>query len=77
MAKATRELYVELPLEDQAKHSQDKCGLLLRSMYGTQDASYNWQYDYSELLESAGFKTGKCGPLLEPSYRLQSPCARR
>ena len=28
-------------------------------MYGTQDASSNWQYDYSELLVSGGYKAGK------------------
>ena len=53
MPKARRELYVELPDEDPMK--QRGCvGLLLRSMYGTQDASNLWQEDYTGTLAQHG-----------------------
>ena len=47
-------VYVELPEEDQRRYGKNKVGLLLRSMYGTQDASHIWHLDYSALLASAG-----------------------
>eukprot|EP00971_Amphidinium_carterae_P316023 6281649-Amphidinium_carterae.1 len=49
---AQRDLYVELPPEDEHQEgdSEPMCGLLLRSMYGTQDASQIWQKDYTKLL---------------------------
>ena len=58
MGKAQRELYVELESEDKEKYGSDKCGLLQRSMYGTQDASQIWQKDYTELLRSDSFECG-------------------
>ena len=41
--------------------SFDKVGLLLRSMYGTQDASNLWQWDYVDLIcsEKGTFKRGR------------------
>jgi hypothetical protein len=38
---------------------EGKCGLLLRTMYGTRDASSAWQKDYTSLLQQNGFPTGK------------------
>ncbi len=58
--KARRRVFVELDEEDRKKHGSDKCGLLLRSMYGTQDASAIWQDDYCELLGESGFCRGRC-----------------
>ena len=40
-APATREVYVELPKEDQEPGEEDMCGLLKYSMYGTRDAAKN------------------------------------
>ena len=57
--KARRRVFVELEAEDKAEYGEDKCGLLLKSMYGTQDASQIWQEDYVELLSSAGHARGK------------------
>jgi hypothetical protein len=56
--KAKREVYVDLVEEDKDEFGHDKCGLLLRSMYGTQDASCIWQEDYVELLTSGGYRRG-------------------
>jgi len=57
--KARRRVFVELDEEDRKKHGADTCGLLEKSMYGTQDASAIWQDDYCDLLNAAGFKRGK------------------
>ena len=56
---AEREVYVDLEQEDKDEFGSDKCGLLLKSMYGTQDASAIWQRHYSSILESAGFARGR------------------
>ena len=56
MGKAARDLYVILPDEDRV-HPEDEgpmMGKLLRSMYGTQDASQIFQKDYQELLKKEG-----------------------
>ena len=41
--------YIELPAEDRQKYGEDKVGRLVKSMYGTQDASHIWLLDYVEL----------------------------
>ena len=61
MPEARRRLFVELPPEDQIP-GQDDIGLLLRGMYGTQDAGQLWQEDYSLLLQSGGHKPGRASP---------------
>ena len=45
--KARRRIFVELEEEFRKEHGEDKCGLLLKSWYGTQDASSRWQGDYT------------------------------
>ncbi len=55
-AKARREAYVELSAED---HEEGMCGLLKRAMYGTRDAAQNWEAEYKEMLQEAGFSQGK------------------
>ena len=68
MPKARRELYVEIPDEDPMK--QKGCvGLLLRSMYGTQDASNLWQEDYTETLAQRGYMPGRSNPAVFHSHR--------
>ena len=56
--KAQRELYVDLPDEEKKLHP-GKCGRILKSWYGTQDASHVWQGDYVEVLLNAGFTRGR------------------
>ena len=58
-ADAIRNVYVELPLEDQ---SPGMCGKLLKSMYGTRDAAQNWGMAYTDFMESIGFVKGKSSP---------------
>ena len=49
--------YVSLPQEDE--DHQEKCGLLLRHMYGTRAPADGWQEEYSSyLVEVLGFKQG-------------------
>ena len=58
-AKARRAVYVKLPEEDAA---EGMCGRLLKALYGTRDAAQNWEFEYIEFLEKAGFKKGRATP---------------
>ena len=55
---AQRRVFVELTDEDKKEFGRDKCGLLMKSMYGTQDASKIWQEDYVDLLSQAQYQRG-------------------
>eukprot|EP00971_Amphidinium_carterae_P349060 6490826-Amphidinium_carterae.1 len=44
--------------EEHETGTEPMCGLLLRSMYGTQDASQIWQRDYAKLLGGKQWKQG-------------------
>lgn len=39
-------------------------GKLLKSMYGTRDASMNWEKEYVKFMLSAGFIRGQASPCL-------------
>ena len=54
--------FVELPAED--PDHQDRCGQLLRHMYGTRGAADGWQEEYSTMLVRHGFKQGNACPNL-------------
>ena len=58
---AQRLIYVKLLAEDRQKYCEDKVGRLVKSMYGTQDASHIWQLDSVNLIcgELGGFRRGK------------------
>ena len=58
---AQRLIYIKLPAEDRQKYGEDKVGRLIKSMYGTQDASHIWQLDYVSLIcgELGEFRRGK------------------
>ena len=58
-ADAIREVYVELCDED---WEEGMCGRLVKSMYGTRDAAFNWETAYSEFMEEGGFKRGRASP---------------
>ena len=63
-AAAQRRLFVDLPPED-AKYGQpDVCGELLQSLYGTRDASSNWEKEYAKSLVNGGFSKGLASPCL-------------
>ena len=38
--------------------AEGMCGLLLKSLYGTRDASGNWEAEYSDACDKANFKRG-------------------
>ena len=64
-----RRLFIELPDEEKERIRRsgdegDYVGLLLKTMYGTVDASARWQAHYKELLEKKGFKQGLSNPAL-------------
>ena len=45
-------MYVDLSKED---YEEGKCGLLRKAMYGTRDAAQNWELEYTEMMQEAGF----------------------
>ena len=45
-----RLIYAKLPAEDRQKYGEDKVDKLIKSMYGTQDASHMWQLDCVNLI---------------------------
>ena len=54
-----RELYVEIPSEDDRTKGQDVVGRLKRSMYGTQDAPAVWQRVVNAMLKDRGFAASR------------------
>ena len=56
---ATRDIFVELPPE---RKQEGMCGHLKRSMYGTRDAAYNWEMEYTRVLVAVGFRQGVSTP---------------
>jgi hypothetical protein len=49
-APAQREIFVQLPPEDPRSGEENICGELQQSMYGTRDASSNWEKEYCRAL---------------------------
>ena len=56
-APARRKVCVELPSEEGADKTE--VGLLKKSLYGTRDASTNFQQEVCTVLESAGFRRSR------------------
>ena len=46
------DVYVKMPLED---FEEGMYGKLNRSMYGIQDAAFNWEVDHREFMLKCGF----------------------
>jgi hypothetical protein len=61
-APAQREIFIQLPAEDPRHSEPDICGQLLQSLYGTRDASSNWEREYSRVLTNGGFVKGIASP---------------
>ena len=61
-AKATRPVYIEIPIEDFEPGDEDKVARLNLSLYGTRDVAQNWAKEYTTFLEECGFKTGLASP---------------
>jgi len=60
-APCRREVYVDLPAEDQ---EPGMCGKLVMAMYGTRDAPQNWEFEYTDFMNGLGFVSGKSTPCL-------------
>lgn len=58
-ADALRTVYIQLPEGDA---EQGMCGLLGKSLYGTNDAAQNWAASYVGFMEDTGFVTGISSP---------------
>ena len=58
-AAAKRRVFVKLPAEDYQPGDEHMCGLLLQSLYGTRDASRNWEEELCGTLRRLGFVKGK------------------
>ena len=65
-APAKRDLSVELPEEALAAGETvvDTVGKLKASLYGTGDASTNWQEEVSKCMMRSGFKVGRYTPCM-------------
>ena len=37
---------------------------MIKAMYGTRDAAQNWEDEYSDFMETVGFKRGKASPFI-------------
>ena len=61
-AKATRDVYVQLPDEDRQPGEEQLCGKLNFSMYGTRDAAMNWHVECSQVFIDNGFLQGIATP---------------
>ena len=61
-APATRRVFVALPDEDRLPGEEGLCALLLKSLYGTRDAAYNWTEAYTKALIDLGFTKGESSP---------------
>ena len=55
---AQRLTHVRFPKEDRQTYGEDKVGMLMKNVYGTQDACHIWQLDYVNLMcrELGGFR---------------------
>ena len=61
-AKATRPVYIEIPIEDYEPGDEGRVAKLNLSLYGTRDAAQNWAREYTQHLASAGFVQGRASP---------------
>ena len=48
----------------EGESTADVVGKLMASLYGTRDASANWQEEVNKPMQQRGFKTGKYGHVL-------------
>ena len=64
-------VYVQLPPED---HQVGMCARLKRWLYGMRPAASAWEHDYSDKLESVGFKKGAAAPTVFFNAETQVRC---
>ena len=63
-SEATREIYVELPIEGKIASAGDVVGRLRRSLYGTRDVPLNWELTIRKIMMKLGFAQGKSNPCI-------------
>ena len=65
-APAKRDICVELPEEalEKGETTQDTVGKLMASLYGTRDASANWQEEVARCMVEWGFTVGRFNPCM-------------
>ena len=61
-APAPRKVFVELPPEDYQLGDEHMCGLLRYSLYGTRDATQNWEEELASTLSSLKLTRGSACP---------------
>eukprot|EP00973_Karenia_brevis_P066174 9197381-Karenia_brevis.AAC.1 len=63
-APARREVCVEIPdlMKTDEDRKQDNVGYLKKSLYGTRDASANFQAEVRRFMEGRGFVQGRYSP---------------
>ena len=61
-APVRRALCVELPAEAREECDEDMVGLLPKSLYGTRDASANFQEEVRKVMSAAGFRRNRYNP---------------
>ena len=57
-----RSVNIEIPIEDFDPGDEHMVGLLNLSLYGKRDAAQNRTREYTEFLESIGFRSGLASP---------------
>ena len=63
-ATSTRNVFIDLPAEDDRAKEDGICGQLLKTMYGTLDAADRWSEHYASILVQHGFQRGQSSPCL-------------
>lgn len=58
-AKATRPIFIEIPVEDGELGDENMIGRFNLSLYDTRDAAMNWQDEFSNALVNHGFTRGR------------------
>ena len=61
-ARVKRNVYVQMPKEDQLPGEEHMRGKLKFSMYSTRDAAQNWFQEYSQHLINIGFRQADASP---------------
>ena len=59
-----RRVYIELPEGDGGGPGSRQCGLLKKSLYGTRDATQNWECKLGGFLKEIGLRREKASTCL-------------
>ena len=76
-AKASRPVFIEIPVEDREPGDENKVGKLNLSLYGTRDAAQNLQKEYTGFMQSLGFIVGRASPCNFYNPKMDITCTVR